>query len=230
MNNINEHETELDVRPVIIYLIASGKSKMKKNGVYALTEWGKEKLQASIKKNFRGLLSTLRPDYFFCSGRYDEMETLDLLTGLLEWKNNGKSKRVYPGLNTILPPGVKEIPSKRWWKRAKACARLRPFSFFGWKKVRTRHWLAAGGRTADDIKLNTDQAIDGIIRIIALHPKGVERQIGIISGQAEYFNLLKYNLDLIPPIHPGNVIKYQFFVRGSKAERIDCLKRTLFSA
>jgi hypothetical protein len=237
MNNNDDRKTKFFIQTgffeiATIYVIICGETDTQKNGVLCLTEKGKNQIRNSVKHNLRKILGKFRPQIFARAPKFYAEETVMEFARLLSGELNRKSIFSLSGLD--LPNAPEEVTiTKVLWRGARRIAGLKHVMF--WRnKIRHYHWLKAGGKTAWILKTSTEKTLFDLARRIALRPDKDTQPIGVVAGTAPFFNLVAFDRDVeppyqlinsirveIPPLKPGDIIKYEFFVEGRYADKIE---------
>jgi hypothetical protein len=198
---------------VTIFVIICGKTEPNENGQFCLTERGKKQVRKSIKKNLQKILPFLRPEFFCGPPKLYAAEMIMELAKMLPSGLNSKSILALPELD--LPNAPEEVVvTDYWFKRARECADLKWYDRHWRKKIRSKHWLDAGGKSVEALRESTENALLALVLKIARRPDRSTQPIGIIAGNPAFWNLVKYNRNKFPPLRPGDIIKYEFRVDG----------------
>ncbi len=247
MNTDDNRETKFFIQAgffeiAAIYVIICGETDSQKNGVLCLTEKGKNQIRNSVKQNLRKILSNLRPQIFARMPKFYAEETIMEFARLLSGELNRKSIISLGALD--LPNAPEEVTTtKTLWRRAKKIAGLK-HNLFWRNKIRHYHWLKAGGKEAWILKVGTEKTLFSLARRIASRPDKDTQPIGIVAATAPFFNLVAFDRDTeppfqlidssirveIPPLAPGDIIKYKFFVEGRQAEKVEFVGYEYFRA
>ncbi|HTX86856.1 MAG TPA: hypothetical protein VMC41_02195 [Candidatus Nanoarchaeia archaeon] len=245
MNIVNDRNTKFFIRTgffeiATIYVVICGETARGKNGAIHLTAWGKKQIRSSVKKNLRKILPHLRPEIFVRAPKLYAEETILEVAKLLTGELNRKSIIALDSLDPSNRP-EEATTTKDLWRKARKLAELKWYESD--KRIRHYHWREAGGKLARAFKRSVEETLFDLARAIATRPDKKTQPIGLVAGSSTFFNLVGFDQKVyqpcqlkeiirveIPPLKPGDIIQYKFFIEGQNAEQIEFVGYQYFPA
>ena len=217
-------ETTLQIL-VAIYLIVAG--ELQKAGKGAdLSNRSKFRLRKNLVI-FRDVFRENEPDLFCLPPRSAAQLTLAELIKILGKSYSPLNYRELREIDTSI--AKVRLPISAILKRIKQRSRFGLFSF-GWKRlIRNDDWFLAGHDMMAPYRLAAEKALRNMARELARLKTDKHERSGIIIANRTVFNPVSFHNNQIPPLEPGDVIKYEFLVVGENEERIEPIRAVLLS-
>jgi hypothetical protein len=193
-----------------IFVVIRGVIRNSKNGSPLLTEKSERLIRHAALKIPKETRMSLQPNAIYYSGGHASRQTIDVFLKTLRSGANGQS--IISRGDFEYPPAENAGEYSMLWQDVRKRAGVKWYDC-SWKKIRAKHWLAAGGEHANSIRKNVEEVLIEIARGLCEFPDANQR-VGIVSGSSRIFDLLSFNEDRFAPLSGGNVVKYHFIFAG----------------
>jgi hypothetical protein len=196
---------------VTIFLVASGEAKWE-DGQWSLTEKSLNAIKINFKRRFK-ISSGICPDFCYIAPRASNFLTLAELARLYRGELHGFQTEIRQELDN--PYADKKSWARKIFRQIKEEYGIN-FWDLGWKKrVRNDDWTDTGYETMNAFRDGAENCLHDLACQLTKVPAS-HVPVGLILADGMVFNPVRCHDNMIPPLKPGDIIKYSLIVVGGK--------------